>query len=200
MFYLVFFPIVFIIIFIYMLSNKLFGHHKGLRILIAVAVFAFIILQGWYYFFMNLGELWYIGLIILGFFWLILYGLRGGIGGGGAQSRAGDGSESKGGIAHKLVKRLKHQVTGDVNRVEREIDTTLHEIEAIKKSAASGNEGAWRMAAAVLERLHTLRREYLEFLRGPGGFRLGGRYKQYEAKINRAIKDLQGIQSKSRSS
>jgi hypothetical protein len=89
LFYLVFFPIVFIIVFVYLLSNKLFSEHKGLRILLAVAVFALIILQQWYYLFMQLGKLWYLGLIILGFFWLFLYGLRGGKSSGNAQSRTG---------------------------------------------------------------------------------------------------------------
>ncbi len=192
LFYLVFFPIVFIIVFIYMLSNKLFSQHKGLRILIAVAFFALIILQGWYYLFMQLGKLWYLGLIILGFFWLLLYGLRGGIGGG--QGRTGTGVG--GGITGGLLSRIMNDVKGETRNLEKELEMALGQVKIVEEAAKRGDTQAWRMAANALDKLHALRREYLAILRGPGGFRVGGKFKEYEAKIDAAIKKLQHVQSK----
>lgn len=194
-FYLVFFPILFIIVFVYLLSNKLFGTHKGLRVLLAVAIFALIILQQWYFLFMQLGKMWYFGLIILGFFWLILYGLRGGI--GGAQARAG--GDGGGGITSGLVKRIMSDVKGETKNLEKELDMALGQVKIVEEAAKRGDNQAWRMAADALAKLHALRREYLDILRGPGGFRVGGRFKEYESKMDAAIKKLQHVQSKVKS-
>ena len=48
-FYNIFFPIVFIIIFIYIISGTVGAFTRGIRILVAMAVLAFIIFQGYYY-------------------------------------------------------------------------------------------------------------------------------------------------------
>jgi len=194
-FYLVFFPILFIIVFVYLLSNKLFAHQKGLRVLLAVAIFALIILQQWYFLFMQLGKMWYFGLIILGFFWLLLYGLRGGIGG---QARA-RGEEEGGGMTNSLLSRIKKDVTGETKALEHEIDMALNEVKIVEEAVRGGDTQAWRMAATLLEKLHALRREYLALIRGPGGFKFGGKFQHIESKIDQAIKNLQKLQSKTKS-
>lgn len=136
LFYLVVFPIVFIIVFIYLLAHKLFPTHRGLNILISVAFFAFIILQGLYQWFMMLGKIWYIALIILGFFWLALYGLRGGIGGpGGGQGRAFGMGGGGGGLTGRIMGRVIKKATGAEKATLDLIETQL----ALFKTLQPGN-------------------------------------------------------------
>ena len=98
LFYLFIFPTLFIVIFIWILSNRVMGQHKGLRLLLAVGVYAFIILQGYYSWFVTLSKYWLFGLIVLGFLYMIVY--RGGNimgGGGGAKGKV---AEAGGGALH----------------------------------------------------------------------------------------------------
>lgn len=85
LFYLIFFPTVFIILFIYILSAKVVSHtgepHKGLRLLVAISVYIFIIMQGWYTIFVSLSRVWYMILILLLGFWWFFKGHGGGRGG-----------------------------------------------------------------------------------------------------------------------
>ncbi|MEE9323654.1 MAG: hypothetical protein V3U72_03840 [Candidatus Aenigmarchaeota archaeon] len=100
-FYLFFFPTLFIIVFIYILTSRWMGEHKGLQILIAVAVYAFIIFQGMYNWFVFLSQYWIIGLIILGFIWLVFRPR----GGGGAQGKT-LGAAAGGGILSKAFQQV----------------------------------------------------------------------------------------------
>jgi uncharacterized membrane protein len=82
MFYLFVFPTVFIIVFIYILSYRAMKHHAGLRVIIAMVVYAFIILGGYYKWFVFLSGYWLLGLVLLGFLFLLI-GKGGGEGGKG---------------------------------------------------------------------------------------------------------------------
>ncbi|UCD03218.1 MAG: hypothetical protein JSV63_01105, partial [Candidatus Aenigmatarchaeota archaeon] len=139
--------------------------------------------------------LWLIVLVLLGIFWIIIHTFVGGASSGGAKSRVA-GVEGGGGAMGSLMKRLRSDVTGETGRLEKEIDMALGEIKIVENAVKSGDSQAFRMIAAALERLHALRREYIALLRGPGGFRIGGKFKQYEGKIDNAIKRLQHMQSK----
>lgn len=180
-FYLIFFPIVFIIVFIFLLSNKLFGGHKGLKILISVAFFAFIILQGWYYWFMQLGKIWYIGIIILGFFWLLLYGLRGGIGGsGGAQARAGGASKASS-ILTQTIAALRDKATGVTGSTLQMLETDLDILRSTPPGAHGIDEITNRINGTMREirgnlplyhlnkgRFDELRKEYIQIAKEKG--------------------------------
>jgi len=98
LFYLFFFPMVFIIIFIYLLSNAVMKEHKGLRLLISVGILAFIILQGYYSWFVTISKFWFFGLIFLGFFYFIIARR----GGGGAKSMTLGGEKAGGSAIHFL--------------------------------------------------------------------------------------------------
>jgi hypothetical protein len=192
LFYAVFFPTLFIIVFIYMLSNKLFSHQRGLKILVSVAFLAFIILQGWYYLFAMLGRIWYIALIILGFFWLALYGLRGGIGtGGGGGAHARDAG-TFGGLGSALGKRALARVTGREHRLLEEIKLALDEVDALVSAARKGQSGAWRMAPGLMSRLHELRAK-LEEMQSVGGFAIGD-FNHWDRRIKDAIHKLHGVE------
>jgi len=64
--FFVFFPGVFIILFVYFMTQTIMSEHKGLRTLLGLAIFMFIVFQGWYYVFLAINKLWYIFHIILG--------------------------------------------------------------------------------------------------------------------------------------
>ena len=70
-FYLFFFPTLFIIVLIFVLTRYI-TEHKGINLLIALAVYAFIIFQGMYNWFVFLSKYWLFGLVFLAFIYLIL--------------------------------------------------------------------------------------------------------------------------------
>ena len=119
LFYLVLFPTVFIIIFIYLLARRYFPDHRGLNLLISIVFFAFIILQGWYHIFMMLGQIWYIAVMILGILWVFLYGLLGKKNKPGAQGRTGLG------VGGLLGKRAWARVSGQEEALVKAIEADL---------------------------------------------------------------------------
>ncbi len=75
LFYLLFFPTIFIILFVYIISNSVLrgaGLPQGLRLLIGIAVYIFIILQGWFTHAVWLSKLWFILLPLLGVIWFVM--------------------------------------------------------------------------------------------------------------------------------
>lgn len=200
-FYAVLFPIVFILLFVYIISIALgtFSESKKFRILIAVIVFAFIILQGWYGFFISISNLWLYVLVFLGFIWILVHtfiGSRGSSSTGKARTDGIGGGISGSNFIGSAMSRVGKDLRSETKTLEKEIDMAIAEIKIIKNAVDKGDTQSWRMASSQLEKIHTLRREYLSMLKGPMGFKVGGKFKEYEAKIDQAIKDLQNIQSK----
>ncbi|MCK4497308.1 MAG: hypothetical protein KAU24_03875 [Candidatus Aenigmarchaeota archaeon] len=99
MFYLFLFPTIFIILFIYILTSFIFrggGKVKGLKMLIAIGVYAFIVFEGWFTFVVSVSHLWWLLTIILvGLFAFVRFlftggreeGARGGLSGVMGQAR-----------------------------------------------------------------------------------------------------------------
>ena len=88
LFYFLLFPIVFTILFIYILSSTiLHGGNltKGMRLLIGISIFIFIIISGWYPVMLVLSEFWFIMIIVLFGAWYFIgkhWGEKPGGGGG----------------------------------------------------------------------------------------------------------------------
>ena len=91
--FFLFFPTVFIILFVFILTRTLpfLGGgaqgdkaHQGLRLLLSVAFYAFIIVQGWYSIALVLAKFWFVVIIVLAGLWYFVRGHFGGQGGGGA--------------------------------------------------------------------------------------------------------------------
>jgi hypothetical protein len=124
-FYAVFFPIVVILLFVYIVSGAVGAlKAKGFRILIGIAFFAFIILQGWYYFFIVISKMWFVVLFLLGILWFAIHtftGREGGGGGGGAHGRTLDG----GGIGGRVLGRAWKRVTGQEHALVKAIEADL---------------------------------------------------------------------------
>jgi len=72
LFYIVFFPTVFIIFFIYILSRLVIYSHKGIRVMISIAIYAFIVLQGYYKWFVYFSRFWLFGLLLIGILYMII--------------------------------------------------------------------------------------------------------------------------------
>lgn len=78
LFYLLFFPTVFIILFIFIVTNAITkkvldgSSAKALAILIAIALFAFIIFEGFYSLFASLSQLWWLLLATLVGLWIFV--------------------------------------------------------------------------------------------------------------------------------
>lgn len=126
LFYLFVFPAILIIVFIWILTNWIMGPHKGLRLLLSVGVYAFIILQGYYSYFVMLSKYWFFGLLILGFFYLIAYrgGSKGGGGGGGAAHGMAAGN-----AVSRLENRVMKKITGQEKQLTQRIESHLKQLE-----------------------------------------------------------------------
>lgn len=97
LFYMFFFPTVFIILFIYILTSFIFrggGKVRGLKLLIALGAYAFIIFESLYTFFAAISHLWWLLTILLvGLFAFVRYLFTGGHEGGrGGMPGVGGGS------------------------------------------------------------------------------------------------------------
>jgi hypothetical protein len=81
LFYFLLFPIVFTILFIYILSSTILqggNLTKGMKLLIGISVFIFIIISGWYPVMLVLSEFWFIMIIVLFGAWYFIGKHRGG--------------------------------------------------------------------------------------------------------------------------
>ena len=128
LFYAVFFPILFIILFVYIVASSV-SPNKGFRALMSVAVFAFIIMQGWYYFFASMAEFWLYGLIFLGFLWVLMYTLVGpkkAAGGGGGRA-----AMMTGGPFGKALNLARRKVTKAEKDEAKALEAQLRVFEAM---------------------------------------------------------------------
>jgi len=162
-FYLFFFPALFIIVFIFILSRIVMPEHKGLRLLIALAVYAFIILQGYYNFFVYISEFWLIILIILGFIWFII-GRRGGegvrgkvLGGKGSLFKLRQAIENKLGFSLNPLTNIEA-----VTDIKRSIEETNKKMEKVK--ALFDKEGNAEKKQFLLDQLGRLEQELAQLL------------------------------------
>ena len=110
LFYLFFFPTIFIILFIYILTNFIFrgsGKIQGLRILIAVGAYAFIIFERLFTMVVGLSRLWWILTIILvGLYAFIRFLFKGGEEGGSKGAMPDIGKGGLGGTAREIGKLI----------------------------------------------------------------------------------------------
>ncbi len=127
LFYFFFFPLVFMLLFIFILSEVVTEQAKKFRVLLGVAIFIFIILQGWYHFFLWISKFWFYSIIILGGLYVFMHkmGVRrgGGSGEGGSRSLNLPG----GGLLAYGAKKLIKGKTGK----EKKIQAGLRELEGI---------------------------------------------------------------------
>jgi hypothetical protein len=129
LFYVLFFPTVFIILFVYIVTgaiiNKVGGAQGAFRILISVALYAFIIFEGYYNLFAALASAWWLLLATLVGLWLFIRQI---IHGGGQQGSAYRGFD--GGLMGKTKERVLKRASGGKKKMEKELNAELKNMEA----------------------------------------------------------------------
>lgn len=182
--WLVFFPSVFIIIFIYLLSEgvvKQVGSEakKKLQVLVGVAIYMFIIFQGWYHLALSLSRVWFIVIIILSGFFVLIHrmGGAGGSGGGGA-----GGSRAMGSIIGQIGKRASKVALKDIERQEDIVESALNEMERSLNIIKRGGAEASRALESLHYQNQVAQRELKALAEDAkiGGYVLGTRYNQLE--------------------
>ena len=123
--YFLFFPSVFLILLVYIGTSVLVrgqaAEHRGLRMLLAVAFFVFVVIQGLYPMMLIVGSLWFLLLPLLFILFFIIRHFSGG--GGGGMPSIGGGS-----LGSKMTERLKVEVTGQRKDVEKTLESMLSQM------------------------------------------------------------------------
>ncbi|MEM7815632.1 MAG: hypothetical protein QXN71_00760 [Candidatus Aenigmatarchaeota archaeon] len=187
--YFLLFPIVFIIIFVYILKSSILpggNLGNGLQALIGISVFIFIIINGWYPLMLVLSEVWFIVIIFLFGVWYFISKHHKGKGSGGG----GGSFPGLGGIGGEITARIYRDVTGQTKRLEKRVDLALKEMEGLEKAIKS-DPSAWRAYSSRIDYCWSLIKEYKDAI-SIGGVPVGGRLKE---KVDRLEKVLDRMES-----
>lgn len=104
--WLVFFPTVFLLIFINVIASGVTTTSAKYKTLVAIAIYIFIIFQGWYHYFLNVSKFWFIAIIVLGGIFVLIKKMgpaSGGGGGGGERHLKASGSTGKNWLKEALI-------------------------------------------------------------------------------------------------
>ena len=144
--WLVLFPTVFLLMFIYLLTDGIIKHigsdeKKKFQLLVAVSIYLFIVFQGWYHYVLGIAKYWFIVVILLSGFFIFISKM----GGVNAASGGGGGGGGGGGHGHRPLvapmkaftdygsKRVKAKVTGQEKALVNAIEESLRNIEDTKR-------------------------------------------------------------------
>jgi hypothetical protein len=188
LFYFLLFPIVFTILFIYILSSTiLHGGNltKGMRLLVGISVFIFIIISGWYPVMLVLSEFWFIMIIVLFGAWYFIGKHRGG--GVGSPGKGGGSLPGLGGISGEITSRIYRDATGQTKRSERWVDLQLTQMRTIAE-VVEKDTSAWRAYSTAITQCQEAVLEYRNKLT-IGGVVVGG-------DIKNKIEQLEAILAK----
>ncbi len=144
--FFLFFPLVFLLIAIHILTGGISERTKDLKIqtLLSVAMFLFIVFQGWYHFFLNISKFWFIAVIILGGFWVLFNKMgpaSGGGGGGGTRTLSGISNFAKGKVRRKLEGKEKGKKS-QIEQTMENLEALLNTIEKETKNPTPGTNRA----------------------------------------------------------
>lgn len=129
LFYILFFPTILVILFVFILSNAIIGKatddpkgHKGLRFLFAIAIYIFIILQGYFTMVVSLSKGWWMFTILLFGLWVFIgrfigKGKDGGKGGGLTRGAL----PGMTGVGQKVYQRITQQEEAILESVKNEV-------------------------------------------------------------------------------
>ncbi|MBN2101625.1 MAG: hypothetical protein JW716_02010 [Candidatus Aenigmarchaeota archaeon] len=118
-FHLFFFPTVFLIMFVMILMNKRGTGRKDLDMLITVSIYAFILMSGYYKYFVWMSTYWLYLLIFLGAIYVITHHTSKSNGGGGGKQMPGFGGNATGfGKVMNLAKGDPLGIKGEIAQLE----------------------------------------------------------------------------------
>lgn len=138
-FYLIFFPTLFIIFLIFIIF-RIVSTSKKIGFLVAVAVYAFIVLQGYYQFFVTMSKYWLFGLLVLGFIYMLLLKFRPGAEGAKAKSFSGGGVINF--LEDMTGKKLNPaQVMKLSGRIDRDVKKLVESKKALEENIRHSSKG-----------------------------------------------------------
>lgn len=178
-FFLIFFPTLFLLIFVYLIGTR-FMKHKAFSLLISVAVYAFIVLQGFYSWFVILAEYWIFLLIFLGVFYFLFKRNEGG----------GGGQVGKRGIFTSLGEKTADRLWKGASGQEKDLVTTIESQLNLLNDLKPGDRDLASMAQQTKDNLDVLRQMTAVGGKVVGGHhaRLLNRFKEITAKKGLKIK------------
>lgn len=192
-FYLILLPMVILIAFVYIIFWAVIKiPHTGIRLLIALVILVFIILQGWFNIFISFSWLWVILIIIMGIWWSIRRKgpgetVFGGRGGGGKMPAAAGG----------LFQRAKGMTMdyGDYKKAANQQLSQMRSISAsIKQVSSRGGdynqlhadfEGSRRELVNILDTMKSKASIW------GGTLNIRSDHKKYYDEMNRITSDLE---------
>jgi len=172
LFYLFFFPMVFIVLLIYIIMRR-FSDNRGISVLVGIAVLAFIVLQGWYTFFAYISRFWIFIVVILGFIWTFFYH---------REKKAAEGGKGRAfgrGIGSQISGRLYRKAIGVEKEMEDEVRRGIRAVES------STTDVSFTEAKAAAETALMKYRESIDI----AGTKVGSKYEKFEKELEKAIKD-----------
>ena len=128
--YFAFFPTVFVILFIHVLSGAIAKNiGEKYKILIGISIFVFIVLQGWYHYLLLLSRFWFISIIVLGGFYAFMNMGIGRQDGGGGKI----GGKPLKSIGDYVKKRTATAIRGDEKSLNDRIRREMDAVEVLEK-------------------------------------------------------------------
>ncbi len=152
-FNLFFFPTIFILLIIYLLLQYILDEVRGgLRLLIAIALYAVIVLNGLMTFFIPLSQFWWIVLIIIFGAWVFFFRLlfkekKSSSGGGLAGALAG--GAAAGGLTGYMAGKAGRAVRKDDEKEFKSLDKEVGRLEGYVNDYKKGGPDSTRLASII---------------------------------------------------
>jgi hypothetical protein len=161
--YFFLFPTVFTILFIYVISDAVAENiSKKFKALIGIAIFVFIIMQGWYQYMLILSRFWFFSIIILGGFYAFMnMGIK--------KSDKFQG-QGKGGVAPTVAKtvadyvkkRAVSAIREDEKSLNNRIEREKSAVETMEEKIDNYEKAGDKYAASNLRHMKALKMEEIE--------------------------------------
>ena len=171
--YFFFFPTVFVMMFIYLLSGKIsdtIDESKKFRAIIGISIFAFIVLQGWYHYLLILSRMWFFSVIILGGLWAFLnMGLKRTGGGGGSSHQKSVFQRATGSVGGFLSKKAMSKFRDDEGSLSRRIETEMNQVNKMDENIKDYEKKGDNYAASNMRHMRSMKLQEIGHLVGELG-------------------------------
>ncbi|MBL7160784.1 MAG: hypothetical protein ISS93_02965 [Candidatus Aenigmarchaeota archaeon] len=208
--WLVFFPAVFLLLFVFFISEGVTKDAKKYRTLLSIAIFIFVIFQGWYHYALTISKYWFIGVIILGGIYVIIHKMGAAGGGGGSGGGGGGSSRPLKALGSHISKRTMATFTGEEKDINNNIKTKFSLLEGIKndlKNIDPKSTGGTRALPDLKRDFETNRADcerLIESLAKLRGIEFGDKVlrrgdtqiKGYKDRLTKLVKDIENLYAK----